>query len=128
MMGVFADIEAGRKRLPTAVVAKQKSRARALLRWLPVPAILLGLGLSVFVWRSTDVVIVSEDADGPFGMRWKWIGGGLPYRMDGSVPDDPTWIVNHTKRTLIVNTVGYGNDVTTFYPLGIPSERIPPGK
>jgi hypothetical protein len=65
VMGVFADIEAGRKRLPTAVIAKKKSRARALLRWLPAPALLLGLGFSVFVWFSTDVVIVTEDADGP---------------------------------------------------------------
>jgi hypothetical protein len=128
VMGAFADIEIARKRLPTAEVAKTKSRARALLRWLPAPLTLLGLGFSAFVWFSTDVVIVTEDADGPTGMRWKWLGGGLPYRMDGSVPSDPTWIVNHTRRTLIVHTVGYGDDVKTFSPLGVPSARIPPGK
>jgi hypothetical protein len=128
VMGAFADIEAQRKGLPTAVIAKKKSRARALLRWLPAPAILVGLGFSAFVWSSTDVVVVTEDADGPYGMRWKWIGGGLPYRMDRSVPRDPTWIVNHTKRTLIVHTVRYGDGARTFLPLGVPSARIPPGK
>jgi len=128
VMGVFADIEAARKRLPTAVVANKKSRAHALLRWLLAPAILLGLGFSAFVWFSTDVVIVTEDADGPTGWRWKWLGGGLPYHTEGSVPGDPTWIVNHTKRTLIVHTVGYGDDVKTFLPYEVPSARIPPGK
>lgn len=128
VMGVFAEIEEPRKHLPTAVVAKKKSRARALLRWLPAPAILLGLGFSAFVWFSTDVVVVTEDADGPTGMRWKWIGRGLPYRTDGSVPSDPTWIVNHTKRTLIVHTASYGDGATTLNPVEVPSARIPPGK
>ena len=104
--GAYADIEVQRKRLPAAVVAKKKSRGRALLRWLPVPTMLLGLGFSVFVWFSTDVVVVTEDADGPTGMRWKWIGGGLPYRTDSWVRHDPTWIVNHTRRTLLVYHVG----------------------
>ena len=125
--GAYADIEVQRKRLPAAVVAKKKSRGRALLRWLPVPTMLLGLGFSAFVWFSTDVVVVTEDADGPTGMRWKWIGGGLPYRTDSSVPHDPTWIVNHTRRTLLVYDVGYGAGATTS-PLGGPSARIPPGK
>jgi hypothetical protein len=128
VMGVFSEIEPQRKGLPTAVVAKNTSRARALLRWLPAPAILLGLGFSAFVWLSTDVVVVTEDADGPTGMRWKWIGGGLPYRTDGSVPSDPTWIVNHTQRTLIVHTVGYGDGAKTFIPREVPAKRIPPGK